>query len=282
MHMKRTPCVCQTLRACRMLFRLRLLQGLQYRLAALSGASIGLFWAILEILVYTVFFTCGDPRVAQESGLSLPQAISYAWLTQMFVPLMPMAIDGDLREKIVSGDVGLELCRPLDLYAHWYARSAAARLGDTCLRGALVLLCALLAPVPYRLGAPASAAGLLLSLASLLCALLLCTAYAMLVTAVRVGLSWGDGPTYMLLLLGNVLSGSYLALQLWPAAWQDFLFLQPFAGYMDLPLRLYVGALPPAQAWRALGLQLFWVAAFVLLGRRVLAGRLRGIVIQGG
>ena len=282
MHMKRTPCVCQTLRACRMLFRLRLLQGLQYRLAALSGASIGLFWAILEILVYTVFFTYGDPRVAQESGLSLPQAISYAWLTQMFVPLMPMAIDGDLREKIVSGDVGLELCRPLDLYAHWYARSAAARLGDTCLRGALVLLCALLAPVPYRLGAPASAAGLLLSLASLLCALLLCTAYAMLVTAVRVGLSWGDGPTYMLLLLGNVLSGSYLPLMLWPDFMQGFLLIQPFAGYLDIPARLYLGLMAPENLPGALMLQLGWTLIFILAGRLAMGRRLQRMVVQGG
>ena len=42
----------RTLKPCLALFRLRLAEALQYRLAALSGASICVFWPLLEILVF--------------------------------------------------------------------------------------------------------------------------------------------------------------------------------------------------------------------------------------
>lgn len=54
----------RTLKPCLALFRLRLAEALQYRLAALSGASISVFWAFLEIFVYTVFYAYGDNRAA--------------------------------------------------------------------------------------------------------------------------------------------------------------------------------------------------------------------------
>ena len=272
----------RTLKPCLSLFRLRVAEALQYRLAALSGASISIFWAFLEIHVYTVFYTYGDNRAALSSGLSLPQAVSYAWLGQVFFPLQPMSIDGEIHDKIISGDVGLELCRPLDVYAHWFAKTAAGRLGSFCVRGGLILLCALLMPAPYRLQPPASAAGFLLFLISQLAAFLLCTSYGMLIAALRIGITWGEGPTYMLMLLGGILSGSYLPLQLWPDALQRFLLAQPFAGYLDIPLRLYVGSLPPSQALAGLALQLGWTAAFILLGRGLLQRQLRHIVVQGG
>ena len=272
----------RTLKPCLSLFRLRVAEALQYRLAALSGASISIFWAFLEILVYTVFYTYGDRGAALSAGLTLPQAISYAWLVQVFFPLQPMSIDEEIHDKIVSGDVGLELCRPLDVYAHWFAKTAAGRLGSFFLRGGLILLCALLVPAPYRLQPPASAAGFMLFLLSQSVAFLLCTSYGMLIASVRIGITWGEGPTYMLMLAGGILSGSYLPLQLWPDALQRLLLLQPFAGYLDIPLRLYVGSLAPSQALLGLALQAGWTLAFILIGRCILEGQLRNIIVQGG
>lgn len=272
----------RTLKPCLALFRLRLAEALQYRLAALSGASISVFWAFLEIFVYTVFYAYGDNRAALSGTLSLGQAISYAWLAQVFFPLQPMSIDEEIHDKIISGDVGLELCRPLDVYAHWFSKTAAGRVGGFFLRCGLILLCALLAPAPYRLQAPASAAGFLLFLFSEFSAFLLCTAYGMLIASVRIGITWGEGPTYMLLLASGILSGSYLPLQLWPDSLQTLLLLQPFAGYLDIPLRLYVGSLSPAQAGLGLSLQLAWTLLFILLGRILLQRQLKHIIVQGG
>ncbi|HIS69932.1 MAG TPA: hypothetical protein IAA58_11290 [Candidatus Gallacutalibacter stercoravium] len=277
-------CRPRPLRACLSIFRIKLLESLQYRLAAFTGAATGVFWALIEITVYIVFFTYAENASVPfiSNGLTLPQVISYSWLGQVLFGLQVTAIEGDILEKITNGDVGLELCRPLNLFGQWYARTGASHLSTVLLRGGMTLIAGLLMPEPYRLSAPVSWAGFLCFLCSITSAFLLCTAFGTFASVIRLNIAWGNGPMYIMLLLGSVLSGNYLPLQLWPQALQPFLLVQPFAGYLDIPLRLYLGTMPTSQAFAAIALQLIWTAVFVLAGVLLLKRRLADIVVQGG
>ncbi|MFM9330772.1 ABC transporter permease [Paenibacillus mesotrionivorans] len=272
----------QTWRACRSLFRVRMAEGLQYRVAALSGAMVGVFWAIIECVVYTVFYTYSQDGGWNHNGFGLEQTISYIWLAQGIFVFQAMSIDSEILTKINKGDVALELCRPMDLYLHWLVKSAAGKLGTNWLRGVLTIVAGILMPAGYALAGPASAGGFLLFLLSVVLAFLLCSAYAMLVTAIRLNTTWGDGPFYMLMLLSAVLSGTYLPLRLWPDSLQTFLRLQPFGGFADLPAQLYTGSLTPGTAWPGMMLQLFWIVVFVVVGRTIMKSRLKHLIIQGG
>lgn len=268
--------------ACLSLFRIRFAENLQYRLAGLSSVAIGVFWAMIEVLVLSVFYTHSDRAAASVNGLTLPMAVSYIWLAQAIHAAIGMGIDGEINQQIERGDVGVELCRPLDLYAHWFAKTAAGRMGGMWIRGPLTLICGLLMPTALRLSVPASTAGFLLFLLSMLSAVLLSCAYSLLVTAVRLRITWGMGPVHMLFMVSQVLSGAFLPLQLWPDSLQRLLLLQPFAGYADIPLRLYVGSMPPSAGLPAIGLQLAWTAAFVVAGRLLMRRQLRSLIVQGG
>jgi ABC-2 type transport system permease protein len=270
------------IRACLSIFRIQLAQSLQYRLAGLSSASISIFWALIEIVVFTVFYGHAQNRAASMNGMSLTQAISYVWLAQALVPLQPMSVDGDILTQITSGNVGISLCRPLPLYDHWFAHTAAVRVGGFWMRAVLTVLAAILLPASIGLMAPASATGLMLFFLSATGAFLLCTAYGMLVTAVRLNITWGEGPTYMMLLISGVLSGAYLPLQLWPDVLQKLLLYQPFAGYLDIPVRLYVGTMTPGQGILAILLQLAWIIIFVTAGRVLMRRKLTTLIVQGG
>jgi len=118
----------QTLKACLALFRIQTAVALQYRVAALVNSSTGIFWALIEATVYTVFYKYAANRGA-AIPLSLSQMMSYIWLNQAIWSFMLFDIDGDIRMKISNGDVGVELCRPLELYSHWFARGSAERAG---------------------------------------------------------------------------------------------------------------------------------------------------------
>jgi len=226
----------KTLRACMSLFRIRAVESMQYRAAALVNSSVGIFWAFIEITVFTIFYTYGNNQ--GNAALTLPQVVSYSWLGQMLFGMMNLDVDGELRGKINSGDVGVELCRPMSFYAFWFTKTASNRLGGGIWRMVATLAAGIIAPAAYRLSPPASVAGLALFLLSVSSAFFLCGAYSMLLTAVRLGITWGEGPTYMLGLLGMVLGGGYLPLQLWPDLLQKILLFQPFAGYIDIPVRL--------------------------------------------
>lgn len=272
-----------TLKACGAIFRIKTAEAFQYRAAGLAGASTSIFWVLIEITVYTVFYTYANNKGAGiNAGLSLKQVISYAWLTQFFFLLQPMSIDSDILSKITNGDVGIEMCRPLDLYSHWFARTAASRLAPLFWRGSITLIVGMLMPASYRLSPPASLLSFLCMVISFFSAFLLCTAYGMLVSAVRLNITWGEGPTYMMMLIGGVLSGAYLPLQLWPKSLQSLLLFQPFAGYLDIPLRLYIGTIPPDKAFLAIGVQIIWIFFFIAAGKSIMSKRLKTIIVQGG
>lgn len=271
-----------TCKACSSLFRIRMAEGLQYRASAISGVFVSVFWGFLECVLFTVFYTYSDNGAWNNNGLSLSQTISYVWLAQGLFVLQSMNIDGEIMAKINNGDVGVELCRPMNLYTHWFVKSSAGKLGTSWLRSLATILAGLLMPVSYALGAPASALGFACFLLSVVMAFVLCSAFAMFVTAIRLNITWGDGPTYMLLLFSGILSGTYLPLRLWPDFMQTFLYLQPFGGFADIPVQLYVGSLAPTGALPAIGLQLFWSALFIFAGRSIMTRKLKSIIVQGG
>lgn len=264
------------------LFRIRFLEGVQYRFAAWAGGATSVLWGLIEITVLVVFYNYAQNREAGfMAGLSLRQAVSYVWIGQALFS-MQLALEPDLLERIDRGDAAIDMCRPLDFYWHWLMRTAAGRLVPVLWRGSFVLAAGILIPGTYGLAAPASLWGLLLTLAASAGALGLCATYCMVVYAVRMRIEWGLGPMYMLLLIASVFSGSYLPLQLWPDALQRFLLLQPFAGYLDIPARLYVGSLLPSQAWGPLLLQWVWIGILVALGRYLIGRRLASMTVQGG
>lgn len=272
-----------TAKACVSIFKMKTAEGFQYRMAGIAGASTSIFWVLIEITVYFIFYNYANNKEAgMIAGLSLKQIVSYAWLTQLLFFMQPMSIDSDILNKITTGDVGIELCRPIDLYFHWFAKTAASRLTPMFWRGSITLLFGLIMPATYRLSPPASLLGFVCMLISCGTAFLLCTAFGMLACTVRLNITWGDGPTFIIMLIGGVLSGAYLPLQLWPDFMQPFLLLQPFAGYLDIPLRLYIGSMPPRDAIWAIGMQIVWIMVFVGIGKMLMFKRLKNIIVQGG
>lgn len=266
------------LRACRSLFWMQLRDGLQYRMAALAGASTSIFWALIEATVFRVFFLNAQ---GYQSALTLEQAVSWVWLGQFLFVMQP-TMDGEIRKKIINGDVATELLRPMDLYAHWFARITGRRLSSLMTRGALCLGVGILMPAGWGMLPPASLWALGCFLISVMSAILLCSAYEMLMVSLRMSIAAGDAPVNALLLLGGVLSGSYLPLMLWPDFMQGFLLIQPFAGYLDIPARLYLGLMAPEGLPGALMLQLGWTLIFILAGRLAMGRRLQRMVVQGG
>ena len=266
------------------IFRIQFLESIQYRAAGLTGAATSIFWVLIQIVVYTVFFTYADnvslPGVS--NGMSLSQTVSYVWLAEFLLLMQPSNFNPDILRKIESGDVGIELCRPMDLHSLWAVQNAARAVSPLLWRGVPILLAGFLPPPAWRLGPPASPLAFLLFLVGCVGAWILCFSFSTFLCVVRLNVPWGNGPCYMIFLLAMVLGGTYLPLQLWPDFLQPFLLLQPFAGYTDLPLRLYLGAMPLSDAWLLLSLPIFWSAVFLFWGRRLMHRRLKTIVVQGG
>ena len=113
---------------------------LQYRAAAIAGFTTQIFWGFIRVMIFQAFFrssTAAQPMTVDE-------VVTYIWLGQAFIMLLPWNRDNQIHALIRSGLVGYELLRPVDLYNLWFARSLAFRLAPTMLRAIPLLTLALL------------------------------------------------------------------------------------------------------------------------------------------
>lgn len=248
---------------------------LQYRAAAAAGFATQLFWGAIRIMILEAFY---HSSVAPQP-LSLEQAISYVWLTQALLLLLPMRLDAEIQQMIRTGTLAYELARPVDLYWYWFARNVAGRVAPAALRAIPMFVVARLL---LGLQPPASLAATGAFALSLIGSLLLSAAIATLLTITLMWTISGNGVSRLISAIAWLFSGALLPLPLFPDWAQSFLRALPFRGLMDIPFQLYVGSAAPHTALRSLAHQLLWSAALVLVGRWLLARGAKRLVIQGG
>jgi ABC-2 type transport system permease protein len=254
---------------------------LQYRGAALGGLFTQTFFGLVRIMVLSAFYA------ASAAPLRFDAAVSYVWLGQAVFLLFPWRLDPDIAEPIRTGNIAYELCRPLDLHTTWLARAVAMRTAPVLLRLVpMVIVAGAVLPAigldAWRLSPPASAAAGLLFVAAFAGAVLLSAA---LTTLIHVGLLWTVGGEGVQVLVGTaavLLGGLVVPLPLFPDWAQPWLVALPFAGILDLPARVYTGALVGADAALVLVHQAGWTTVLIVLGRGLLRGRLRRIAVHGG
>ncbi len=78
------------------------------------------------------------------------------------------------------------------------------------------------------------------------------------------------------------LSGMVIPLPFFPEKILRVMEALPFAYMQNVPLLAYSGDLTGSRLWRAAAMQLFWLAALLLLGRLLWLLARRRIVVQGG
>lgn len=256
---------------------------LQYRAAAFAGFMTQVFWGAIKIMVFFAFYAVS--REAQP--MSLAQVVSYVWLGQALLGMLPWNMDKEIEQLIREGAVSYELVRPLDLYAFWFARTIALRTATTTLRSIpMVLLAGVVLPLAgqaqWALLPPESLTAFCVFLVSLFWALMLACAFTMLMHVFLVWTISGEGLNRVMPSFTIVFSGMIVPLPLFPDWLQPFLNLQPFRGLVDVPFRIYTGSIPVADAWPNIVHQVIWTVIFVAYGRWLLQRSLTRLVVQGG
>lgn len=263
------------MRAYLAVFRMRWKMETQYRGAALGGLLCQVFFGLILISVYRALYQ-GAPQ-----ALPLSSVVSYVWLQQAFFRML-LSNDSELSDKIRTGAIAYDLCRPLSAYGYYYSRALAQKLMGSLLRGVPMLALALLLPEGWRLSPPASLPALVLGLAGLLLGLLCVCALDNVAMGITLRTIDAKGVQALFSLVMMTFSGNLLPLTLFPDSWQQAVTLLPYAQLLDAPIRFYTGSLSPAQAPRALGIQLGWTALLICLGLLIWRKNEKEIALQGG
>ena len=130
-------------------FRMRLRMELQYRGAMIGGILCQMFFGIVLVALYRALYA-GKPQT-----MPIEYVTTYVWLQQALFRML-VATDSDLLDKIRSGNISYDLCRPVNMYWFYYSRIAAQKLMGSIMRGVPMLVFAALLPKGWGIVLPAS------------------------------------------------------------------------------------------------------------------------------
>jgi ABC-2 type transport system permease protein len=264
-------------------FRARFQVMLQYRTAALAGFATQCWWGAIRIMVFAAFYGVH----AAAAPISLANAVTYVWLGQALLALLPWVADPEIGQAVRTGGVGYDRLRPLDAYGFWYARTLGWMLARALPRAALMALAAGVVLPLMGLGAwawrpPSGMAAALLSVPTFALMTALGAAVVMLANIVVAASLNERGVNGVLTPLVIVFSGSLLPLNFFPDALRPFLHVQPLAGLVDIPFRIYFADLRGGSALEALALQAGWTLVLIGVGRLAMECVMRRLEMQGG
>ena len=264
-------------------FRARFLLMLQYRAAALAGFATQCWWGAIQIMVYAAFYEAA----AAAAPISLANVITYTWLGQAFLALLPWMADPEVGTSIRTGGIGYDRLRPLDPYSYWYARTLGWMLARALPRALLMVVTAGIVLPLVGLDAwawqpPSSWQAALLFVPAFVLMVGLAAAVLTLANVVVAASLNERGVNAILVPLVVVFSGSLLPLNFFPDALHTALHAQPLAGLVDIPFRIYFADLRGVAALEGLALQGGWTLVLIGLGRFAMARMMRHLEMQGG
>ncbi len=263
------------MRAYLSVFITRLRMELQYRGAMIGGILCQMFFGLVLIALYRALYE-GKPQ-----STPIESVVTYVWLQQAFFRMM-LAIDNELVDKIKSGDIAYDMCRPVNMYGFYYARIAAQKVMGSLMRAVPMLILAVLLPKGWGISAPASIPNLLAAVPALILGLLCVCALSNITMAFTMLTLDARGMQGLLNLLMMTFSGNLLPLTLFPDRWQEFITLIPYAQLLDAPIRLYTGDYALTDVIRVYMIQAFWIIVLIALGTYMWNVNKKRLIVQGG
>lgn len=260
-------------------FKIRLINGLQYRAAAWAGVVTQFAWGGMTLLMFWAFYQNGQ----NSFPMTFAELSSYIWLQQAFLALfMSWYFDNDIFNAVTSGNIAYELCRPVDIYTMWFTKNMAVRMSRALLRCMPILIIAIFLPEPFSISAPVSALSALLFIVSMLLGFLVLIAFSMLI---YIATFYTISPIGIRIVATSVIeffAGAIIPLPFFPQSLKTLLYILPFASMQNTPFLIYNGYVHGTEILRGILLQIAWLVMLVILGKILMRKAVKKVVVQGG
>ena len=261
------------------LVRIRFINGLQYRAAALAGIATQFGFGFMFISQYLAFYRTNPSAFPMD----ISQVVSYIWIQQAFLALfMTWFFEGDIFAAITSGQIAYELARPINLYGKWYCQCVASRLSRAVLRCLPILVIAFILPAPYKLILPPDIAQFSMFLLSSVLALLVVVSFGMFIYISTFYTMSPVGIRIIGAVFADFMAGSIVPLPFFPNGFRQIAEALPFAAMQNMPLRIYSGDIAGTDAFMGVLFQIMWLVILFVTGKMWMSKTTKRTVIQGG
>lgn len=246
-----------------------------YRAATLAGVFTNTAFGV--ILVYT-YLALWDEK-PHLGGYDQTQAVTYVWLGQCLYATLAIQGGGaekDLMDRIRTGEIAVDLYRPVDLQLWWLSHDLGRSLFQMLGRGV----------IPFVFGAiffPMALPTDVTSWAALLVALILAMTVSFGIRYLgALSAFWlmdSQGIAQTLMITGIFFSGMVLPLNAFPGVLGDIVRALPWAALLQMPADVLMGETDPLGAF---AFQAGWAVALLAAGRLLQRAATRRVVVQGG
>lgn len=249
-----------------------------YTAATLAGIFTNSVFGVIISFTYIAVWT----QNPDAGGYDVTDAVTYAWLGQAMI--MTVAVWGggatdDLAQRIRTGDVAIDLYRPVNLLGWWLATDLGRATYHLLTRG---LAPTLVGAVLFDLRYPADAVTWLLFAASVPAAVVVSFGFRMLVSASAFWLLDDSGVKNLAAVFAMFFSGLTVPLVLFPGWTGHLAMALPWAAFLQVPADIWLGRRAGWDAVAGLGFQLAWALGLLATCSAVLALARRRVVVQGG
>ncbi|WP_445519080.1 ABC transporter permease [Streptomyces sp. NEAU-174] len=249
-----------------------------YRVATVAGVFTNTVFGFILAYTYTALW---DER-PHLGGYDLAQALTFVWLGQALlaaVALMGGGFQEELQDRIRSGDIAVDLYRPVDLQLWWLATELGRALFQLLGRGVVPMAVGALV---FELRLPASPLTWLWFLLAV--ALAVCVGFAVryLVSLASFWLLDGTGLSMLSGLLCLFFSGMILPLNVFPGQLGEIARALPWAAMLQVPADVFLEERRGTGLLAAFAFQAGWAVALLAAGRAVQSAATRKVVVQGG
>ncbi|KOV59341.1 ABC transporter permease [Streptomyces sp. MMG1121] len=246
-----------------------------YRAATAAGVFTNTAFGLILVYTYTALWD-EKPHLG---GYGQAQAVTYVWLGQALLSTLAIGgggVEDELMDRIRTGDVAIDLYRPVDLQLWWLAADLGRAFFQLLGRGL----------VPFAFGAlcfpaylPTDAGTWIAFLVAVLLAMVVGFGIRFLVALSAFWLLDGTGVGQMAWLAGFFCSGMLLPLNVFPGALGEVVRALPWSSLLQAPADILLGQADPLRTYLFQGA---WAAALLGLGRLVQSAATRRVVVQGG
>ncbi len=246
-----------------------------YRGATFAGIFTNSIFGFLRASILLALLSV-RPNVG---GYDAADALTYTWLGQGLLMVAYLWGWNELALRIISGDISVDLSRPIDLQASWLASDLGRAAYHVIFRGIPPFLVGMLV---FRLRLPTDPVTWLAFAASVALAAVISFGIRFIANLSAFWLLDSRGMHGVVGMIWTFLAGMIVPLAFLPPPLRGVVEALPFAGTIQVPIDVFLGKHAGLDLLGALALQAAWAAALLLLGRLVLATAVRRLVVQGG
>lgn len=249
-----------------------------YTAATVAGVFTNSVFGVIISFVYIAVWR----QNPDAGGYDTTDAVTYAWLAQamiMTVAIFPGGSTDDVADRIRTGDVAIDLYRPVSFLGWWLATDLGRALYHLLSRG---LAPTVIGGLLFDLRYPATPWVAVAFFVSVTLAVVVSFGIRMLVATSAFWLLDQTGVANMAMLFGVFFSGLSVPLVLFPDWARHVVMLLPWAGFIQVPADIWLGQRSGVEVLGGLAFQAGWAVALLLTAAGVLRLAKRKVVVQGG